>query len=45
MRVFAKYVWVARYHNYVCKVVPDAADYSLDWPALNAKRLAAIVSR
>lgn len=38
-RIFSKYVWVARYHNYLCTVIPGATDYHVDMrlTALRAK--------
>lgn len=44
-KIFSKYLWVARYHNYICALVPGAAEYNvpLDHVALRAKRLSEIV--
>jgi hypothetical protein len=40
-KVWAKYAWVARYHNYFCESLPGGAEYVLDVTlhSLNAARL------
>jgi hypothetical protein len=45
-RVFAKYVWAARYHNYICSTIDGAEEYKLEQfiPALAPRRLESILA-
>lgn len=44
-RVWAKYAWVARYHNYFCESLPGGTPYSIDLSllTLDGKRLQDVI--